>query len=126
MPNVDLGIGFQQPEWVTEIQGQWQAQIDQVNRQLAQINPAAPAAAGGVALLAIAGLLTGVFYAGCEAGWFEPSEESSSAGSSSKADAEGTEDVAGSSSSSSEGGSSKKNEADADAQPEAKPEEAAN
>mgnify|MGYP002716237400 FL=1 len=126
MPNVDLGIGFQQPEWVTEIQGQWQAQIDQVNRQLAQINPAAPAAAGGVALLAIAGLLTGIFYAGCEAGWFEPSEEGSSAGSSSKADAEGTEDVAGSSSSSSEGGSSKKNEADADAQPEAKPEEAAN
>ena len=126
MPNVDLGIGFQQPEWVTEIQGQWQAQIDQVNRQLAQINPAAPAAAGGVALLAIAGLLTGIFYAGCEAGWFEPSEESSSAGSSSKADAEGTEDVAGSSSSSSEGGSSKKNEADSDAQPEAKPEEAAN
>ena len=124
MPNVDLGIGFQQPEWVTEIQGQWQAQIDQVNRQLAQINPAAPAAAGGVALLAIAGLLTGIFYAGCEAGWFEPSEESSSAGSSSKADAEGTEDVAGSSSSSSEGGSSKK--AEADAQPEAKPEEAAN
>ncbi|OAA16148.1 hypothetical protein Caferm_05300 [Corynebacterium afermentans subsp. afermentans] len=118
MPNVDLGIGFQQPEWVTEIQGQWQAQIDQVNRQLAQISPAAPAAAGGVALLAIAGLLTGIFYAGCEAGWFEPSEESSSAGSSSKADAEGTEDVAGSSSSSSGGGSSKKNEADADTQPE--------
>ena len=126
MPNVDLGIGFQQPEWVTEIQGQWQAQIDQVNRQLAQINPAAPAAAGGVALLAIAGLLTGIFYAGCEAGWFEPSEEGSSAGSSSKADAEGTEDVAGSSSSSSEGGSSKKNEADSEPQPEAKPEDAAN
>ncbi|WP_290172064.1 carboxypeptidase regulatory-like domain-containing protein [Corynebacterium afermentans] len=118
MPNVDLGIGFQQPEWVTEIQGQWQAQIDQVNRQLAQINPAAPAAAGGVALLAIAGLLTGIFYAGCEAGWFEPSEEGSSAGSSSKADAEGTEDVAGSSSSSSEGGSSKKDEADSETQPE--------
>ena len=126
MPNVDLGIGFQQPEWVTEIQGQWQAQIDQVNRQLAQINPAAPAAAGGVALLAIAGLLTGIFYAGCEAGWFEPSEEGSSAGSSSKADAEDTEDVAGSSSSSSEGGSSKKNEADSEPQPEAKPEDAAN
>ncbi|MCG7290671.1 MULTISPECIES: SdrD B-like domain-containing protein, partial [unclassified Corynebacterium] len=118
MPNVDLGIGFQQPEWVTEIQGQWQAQIDQVNRQLAQINPAAPAAAGGVALLAIAGLLTGIFYAGCEAGWFEPSEEGSSAGSSSKADAEGTEDVAGSSTSSSEGGSSKKDEADSETQPE--------
>ena len=118
MPNVDLGIGFQQPEWVTEIQGQWQAQIDGVNRQLAEINPAAPAAAGGVALLAIAGLLTGIFYAGCEAGWFEPSEESSSAGSSSKADAEGTEDVAGSSSFSSEGGSSKKKEAEADTQPE--------
>ena len=112
--NFGTGINFERPQWMNDIQ----AQIDQVNRQLAQINPAAPAAAGGVALLAIAGLLTGIFYAGCEAGWFEPSEESSSAGSSSKADAEGTEDVAGSSSFSSEGGSSKKKEAEADTQPE--------
>ncbi|WP_290179592.1 carboxypeptidase regulatory-like domain-containing protein [Corynebacterium fournieri] len=95
MPQVDLGIGFQQPEWMRETQAQWQAQIDQVNRQLAAINPAAPAAAAGIGALAIAGLLTGIFYAGCEAGWFEPNEEgmtgSSSKGSSEKAEGDANE-----------------------------------
>ena len=87
MPNVDLGI--KRPE----IFNQWQAQIDQVNRQLAQINPAAPAAAAGVGVLAIAGLLTGLYYASCQLGWNEPTEGGSSSGSSSRAEAENTEGV---------------------------------
>ena len=91
MPNVDLGIGFQQPEWMRQAQAKWQAQIDQVNSQLAAINPAAPAAAAGVGVLALAALLTGLYYASCELGWNEPNE-------------------AGSSSQNSEGGSSKDSE----------------
>lgn len=90
MPNVDLGINFQQPEWVTEAQAKWQAQINQVNAQLAEINPAAPAAAAGVGILAIAGLLTGLFYASCQLGWNEPSADGSSSSSSKKGDAEAT------------------------------------
>ena len=106
MPETNFGSGFnfERPQWMNDIQ----AQIDGVNRQLAEINPAAPAAAGGVALLAIAGLLTGLYYASCELGWAEPKEGSSS-------EAEG---------SSSEGSSSK--EAEAEAESEAQPEEAAN
>ena len=60
-----------------------------------------PAAAGGVALLAIAGLLTGLYYASCELGWAEPKEGSSSEGSSAEV----------------EGGSSA-NEAESETQPE--------
>lgn len=90
MPNVDLGINFQQPEWVTEAQAKWQAQINQVNAQLAEINPAAPAAAAGVGILAIAGLLTGLFYASCQLGWNEPSADGSSSSSSKKGEAEAT------------------------------------
>ncbi|MDK8880456.1 carboxypeptidase regulatory-like domain-containing protein, partial [Corynebacterium sp. MSK008] len=101
----DVNIGFERPQWMNEIQ----AQIDSVNRQLAEINPAAPAAAGGVALLAIAGLLTGLYYASCELGWAEPQEGGSSS--------EG---------SSSEGSSSKKLEAEAEAEADTQPEEAAN
>ena len=114
----DVNIGFERPQWMNEIQ----AQIDGVNRRLAEINPAAPAAAGGVALLAIAGLLTGLYYASCELGWAEPKE----GGSSSEGSSSNTE--GGSSSKDAEGSSSKKAEAEADAdtQPEAKPEEAAN
>ena len=107
--NFGTGINFERPQWMNEIQ----AQIDGVNRQLAEINPAAPAAAGGVALLAIAGLLTGLYYASCELGWAEPKEGSSSEveGGSSAKDAEG---------SSSEGSSSK------EAESETQPEEASN
>ena len=120
LPETSFGNGFnfERPQWMNEIQ----AQIDGVNRQLAEINPAAPAAAGGVALLALAGLLTGLYYASCELGWAEPKE----GGSSSKADAEGTEGVAGSSSSSAEGSSSKKVETEAEAEADNQPEEAAN
>ena len=89
MPNVNLDINFQQPEWVTEAQAKWQAQINQVNAQLAEINPAAPAAAAGVGILAIAGLLTGLFYASCQLGWNEPSADGSSS-SSKKGEAEAT------------------------------------
>lgn len=111
--NFGTGINFERPQWMNDVQ----AQIDGVNRQLAEINPAAPAAAGGVALLAIAGLLTGLYYASCELGWAEPKEGSSSEaeGGSSAKDAEG---------SSSEGSSSK--EAEAEAESEAQSEEAAN
>ena len=98
MPNVDLGIGVQQPEWMREMQGQWQAQINQVNSQLAAINPAAPAAAAGVGVIALAALLTGLYYASCELGWNEPNEE----GSSSK----NSEDAEGSSSRENQGSSS--------------------
>ena len=69
LPNANLNI--QRPAWMEEAQ----AQIDRVNRQLAEINPAAPAAAGGLALLAIAGLVTGLYYASCELGWNEPTAE---------------------------------------------------
>lgn len=98
--NFGNGLNFERPQWMNEIQ----AQIDGVNRQLAEINPAAPAAAGGVALLALAGLLTGLYYASCELGWADPQES----GSSSK-DSEG---------SSSEGSSSEKTDAEAEDQPE--------
>ena len=123
--NFGTGINFERPQWMNEIQ----AQIDGVNRRLAEINPAAPAAAGGVALLAIAGLLTGLYYASCELGWAEPKEGGSSSegsssnteGGSSSKDAEG---------SSSEGSSSKKAEAEVEAETEAdadtQPEEATN
>ena len=117
MPNVNLGLNFQQPEWMREIQGQWQAQIDQVNRQLAQINPAAPAAAAGVGVIALAGLLTGLYYASCELGWNDPSEEGSSSnaqGSSSKT-GDGVDVEAEKGSSSSSGSSEKAAEADTDA-----------
>ena len=117
MPNVNLGLNFQQPEWMREIQGQWQAQIDQVNRQLAQINPAAPAAAAGVGVIALAGLLTGLYYASCELGWNEPSEEGSSShaqGSSSKT-GDGVDAEAEKGSSSSSGSSEKAAKADTDA-----------
>ena len=90
MPNANLDINFQQPEWVTEAQAKWQAQINQVNAQLAEINPAAPAAAAGVGILAIAGLLTGLFYASCQLGWNEPSADGSSSSSSKKGEAEAT------------------------------------
>ncbi|OFT58834.1 hypothetical protein HMPREF3151_03275 [Corynebacterium sp. HMSC05H05] len=98
--NFGNGFNFERPQWMNEIQ----AQIDGVNRQLAEINPAAPAAAGGVALLALAGLLTGLYYASCELGWADPQE-----GGSSSKDSEG---------SSSEGSSSEKTDAEAEDQPE--------
>ena len=145
MPNANFGI--ERPQWMNDIQ----AEVDRVNRQLAEINPAAPAAAGGVALLAIVGLLTGLYYASCQAGWNEPTEGSSSEGSSKKADGEateteGTEEKSSSARAEEIFGSSKKAEDteseavetetapvvetsvedSADAQPEAKPEEAAN
>ncbi|WP_202880123.1 SpaA isopeptide-forming pilin-related protein, partial [Corynebacterium lujinxingii] len=143
MPNVDLGIGFEQPQWMAETQAKWQAQIDQVNRQLAQINPAAPAAAAGVGVLAIAGLLTGLYYASCQLGWNEPTEGGSSSGSSSSTegeDVEGTEggssfgsssraggeNVEGETAGSSFEGSSKKNEDEADAEEAPADEAAAN
>ena len=144
MPNANFGI--ERPQWMNDIQ----AEFDRVNRQLTEINPAAPAAAGGVALLAIAGLLTGLYYASCQAGWNEPTEGSSSEGSSKKAEGdavetEGAEEKASSARAEEIFGSSKKaedtesevvetetapvvetNVEDADTQPEAKPEEAAN
>ena len=128
MPNVDLGIGFEQPQWMAETQAKWQAQIDQVNRQLAQINPAAPAAAAGVGVLAIAGLLTGLYYASCQLGWNEPTEGGSSSGSSSRAEGENTEgeNVEGGTAGSSFEGSSKKNEDEADAEEAPADEVAAN
>ena len=116
--NFGTGINFERPQWMNDIQ----AQIDGVNRQLAEINPAAPAAAGGVALLAIAGLLTGLYYASCELGWAEPKEGSSSEGSSSEV--EGGSSAKEAEGSSSEGSSSKK--AEAEAEPETQPEEASN
>ena len=112
--NFGTGINFERPQWMNEIQ----AQIDGVNRQLAEINPAAPAAAGGVALLAIAGLLTGLYYASCELGWAEPKEGSSSEGSSSEV--EGGSSAKDAEGSSSEGSSSK------EAESETQPEEASN
>ena len=112
--NFGTGINFERPQWMNEIQ----AQIDGVNRQLAEINPAAPAAAGGVALLAIAGLLTGLYYASCELGWAEPKEGSSSEGSSSEV--EGGSSAKDAEGSSSEGSSSK------EAESETHPEEASN
>ena len=116
--NFGTGINFERPQWMNDIQ----AQIDGVNRQLAEINPAAPAAAGGVALLAIAGLLTGLYYASCELGWAEPKEGSSSEGSSSEV--EGGSSAKEAEGSSSEGSSSK--EAEAEAESETQPEEASN
>ncbi|WP_454039093.1 carboxypeptidase regulatory-like domain-containing protein [Corynebacterium afermentans] len=115
MPETNFGSGFsfERPQWMNDIQ----AQIDGVNRQLAEINPAAPAAAGGVTLLAIAGLLTGLYYASCELGWAEPKEGSSSEGSSSEVEG-------GSSAKDAEGSSSK--EAEAEAESETQPEEASN
>ena len=117
LPETSFGNGFnfERPQWMNEIQ----AQIDGVNRQLAEINPAAPAAAGGVALLALAGLLTGLYYASCELGWAEPKEGGSSAKDAEVSSAEG---------SSAEGSSSKKVETEAEAEAEAdnQPEEAAN
>ena len=121
MPETNFGSGFsfERPQWMNDIQ----AQIDGVNRQLAEINPAAPAAAGGVALLAIAGLLTGLYYASCELGWAEPKEGgSSSEGSSSEV--EGGSSAKEAEGSSSEGSSSK--EAEAEAESETQPEEASN
>ncbi|MBA1836430.1 hypothetical protein GC584_03050 [Corynebacterium sp. zg912] len=103
MPNVDLGIGFQQPEWMRQAQAQWQAQIDQVNSQLAAINPAAPAAAAGVGVIALAALLTGLYYASCELGWNEPNEGGSSSKNSEGGSSKNSE---GSSSRESEGSSS--------------------
>lgn len=109
MPETNFGSGFnfERPQWMNDIQ----AQVDGVNRQLAEINPAAPAAAGGVALLAIAGLLTGLYYASCELGWAEPKEGSSSEVEGSSSEVEG-----GSSAEDAEGSSSK--EAESEAQPE--------
>ena len=123
--NFGTGINFERPQWMNEIQ----AQIDGVNRRLAEINPAAPAAAGGVALLAIAGLLTGLYYASCELGWAEPKEGGSSSGGSSS-NTEGGSSSKDAEGSSSEGSSSKKAEAEVEAETEAdadtQPEEAAN
>ncbi|WP_217702907.1 carboxypeptidase regulatory-like domain-containing protein [Corynebacterium sp. Marseille-P4321] len=76
MPGVNINI--QTPEWVNQIQ----AQIDQVNRQLAEINPAAPAAVAGAAILALAGLVTALYWLSCEAGWADPQPEAGSSGSS--------------------------------------------
>lgn len=109
MPNVNLSI--ERPQWMVQAQ----AEVDRVNRQLAEINPAAPAAAGGLALLAIAGLVTGLYYASCQLGWNEPTAEG--AGSSKKGaeegeapSTEGAEETASSSSSEGLFGSSKKAE----------------
>ena len=120
MPNVNLSI--ERPQWMVQAQ----AEVDRVNRQLAEINPAAPAAAGGLALLAIAGLVTGLYYASCQLGWNEPTAEG--AGSSKKGAEEGeapsTEGAEGkASSSSSEGlfGSSKKAEESGTEETEAAP-----
>jgi len=86
VPNVNLNI--QRPAWMDQIQ----AQVDQVNRQLAEINPAAPAAAAGVALLGIVGLATALYYLSCEAGWVDVDnqEGSSSQEGSSKKEKETT------------------------------------
>ena len=70
MPNVNIEV--------PSVFNQFQAQIDQVNRQLSQINPAAPAAVAGVGLLAVAGLIMGLYYASCQFGWNVETEGSSS------------------------------------------------
>ncbi|QXB19465.1 hypothetical protein SAMN04488531_1123 [Corynebacterium coyleae] len=70
MPNVNIEV--------PSVFNQFQAQIDQVNRQLSQINPAAPAAVAGVGLLAVAGLIMGLYYASCQLGWNVETEGSSS------------------------------------------------
>ena len=120
MPNVNLSI--ERPQWMVQAQ----AEVDRVNRQLAEINPAAPAAAGGLALLAIAGLVTGLYYASCQLGWNEPTAEG--AGSSKKGaeegeapSTEGAEEKASSSSSEGLFGSSKKAEESGTEETEAAP-----